>query len=385
MRSGFVSMLGQVVGRQNLFENVKLCELTTMRVGGLGRVLVKPLTDAHLIDVLKFCSIEGIPYFFLGRGSNVIALDCGFSGVLISLQHLDYITYESGGLDFTAGARPNGRGGGWVSEHVPVTQDTLAGQQCGESESFLVSVGAGVSTSVLGRQLVNRGLTGLEFFVGLPASVGGAVAQNAGAFGQTVCASVVSVVVIHNQKRRIIKVESNARDNAIFSQTNAHSNNALFSPTESGANALGCKQNTNIFGYRTSIFLREHLPIVEVRFGLTFANSVEGQQAHLKFMLDKRRLTQPLEYANSGSIFKNLKCDSGGDIYAAKLIDDAGLKGYTIGGASVSERHANFIVNKGGASASDVVKLIEHIKAEVYKKTGIELKKEVIVLSDKKG
>lgn len=198
-------------------------------------------------------------------------------------------------------------------------------------------VGAGYSFSLLGVQTARKGWGGLEFASGIPASVGGAVFMNAGANGSETCVTLTHVEyvdpdgVLHNLPKDKLH-----------------------------------------FAYRTSSFQKLPGAIASATFQLHA--SPEARQKQIE-IVKYRQKTQPYGDKSAGCIFRNPACN-----FAGKLIEDAGLKGAKIGGAKVSEMHANFIVNAGGAKAADVLNLISHIKEKVHHTSGIELESEVRII-----
>lgn len=204
----------------------------------------------------------------------------------------------------------------------------------------LVNWGGG-SLSRLAAVALDRGLSGLEFAQGIPGSVGGGVYMNAGAYGGEIRQVVSSVTALD--------VDGTVRD---------------FTAQECG------------FGYRKSVFSENRMLILKVRFALT-----QGDWAEIKAKMDdfaaRRREKQPLEYPSAGSTFKRPAPVDGQPVYAAALIQQCGLKGLTVGGAQVSEKHAGFVINRGGAACDDIVKLMAQVRERVFQETGITLEPEV--------
>lgn len=198
---------------------------------------------------------------------------------------------------------------------------------------------AGATLVRLAQEAQSYGLTGLEFAGGIPGALGGGVSMNAGAYGGELKDVVVSVDYL---------------DENLELQT---------------ATLEECG-----FRYRGSAFSDTNQIILGARMELT-ASTVEAVKARMDELKAKRVKSQPLEYPSAGSTFKR---PVGG--YAAAMIDEAGLKGYTVGGAQVSEKHAGFVINRGGATCSDVLELMEHIKQTVYDRTGIMLEAEVKII-----
>ncbi len=205
-----------------------------------------------------------------------------------------------------------------------------------EIDDTIVKVGAGYSLMKLANEVTKKGLSGLEFATGIPGSVGGAVFMNAGAYKSDM-GYVVSEVKLLDDKLKVITMYNSELD----------------------------------FHYRTS-FLQKHPKYICLE--VTMVLQPGDKKEMLEIIDDRRRrrlLTQPLEYPSAGSVFRNPI-----DVPAGKLIEDAGLKGKTIGGAMVSRKHANFIINYNNASSNDIYNLINLVKNEIYKKDKIKLKEE---------
>ena len=209
------------------------------------------------------------------------------------------------------------------------------------AEGDMIKAGAAALLSSVARTALDNSLTGLEFASGIPGSVGGAMVMNAGAYGGEMKDAVVSVKIMD--------------ENGDVSE---YSNEDM------------------AFGYRDSILKRRKLIVTETVFKLN-----KGDKESVKSTMDelnkKRREKQPIEYPSAGSTFKRPE-----GYFAAKLIEDAGLKGYTVGGACVSEKHAGFCVNKNNGTASDFYKLMSDVKERVYKDSGVTLEPEVIMLGE---
>lgn len=202
-----------------------------------------------------------------------------------------------------------------------------------------LEAGSAVLLSRLSNALLGRGLTGLEFAGGIPGSVGGAVTMNAGAYGGEV-AQVLESTAFLDESGEVRTLPA----------------------SECG------------FGYRKSIFSDRKCLILKARFHLE-----QGDPAAIKARMEelaaKRREKQPIDLPSAGSMFKRPPGH-----FAAALIDQCGLKGLTVGGAQVSEKHAGFVVNRGGATCADVLELVRQVKEEVLRQTGVELEMEVKVL-----
>ncbi|UIO40708.1 UDP-N-acetylmuramate dehydrogenase [Brevibacillus brevis] len=204
-----------------------------------------------------------------------------------------------------------------------------------------VCVGAGYSMIRLAVETGKMGLTGMEFAGGIPGTVGGAVYMNAGAHGSDLSRILIDAeILFENGESKVLSNEELS------------------------------------FSYRTSLLQKQKGIVLEARFQLRTGDRKEIA-ATLAVNKERRRNTQPLQMPCAGSVFRNPPND-----HAGRLIEAAGLKGYQIGGAQVSEKHSNFIVNCGGATAADVLTLINHVRSTILEKNGIDLHPEVLVVGE---
>jgi UDP-N-acetylmuramate dehydrogenase len=286
--------------------DVPMARHTSLRVGGSADVLAFPQDEEDLSVIIQFAKERAIPYYVLGRGTNVIVRDGGLRGIVISLCR---------------GFR----------------EMSIIGR---ENEEVLVSVGAGGDLKSLVRFTRQKNLTGLEAFTGIPGTVGGALAMNAGAFGSEMGDVVRSVVMMEETGGVMVKQREELRF-----------------------------EYRNLILPKGSFILRSVLGVREA----------EGEEiaAKLKNVQRLRSRSQPWNVPTAGSIFKNPE-----GAPAGQLIDELGLKGYRIGDARISEKHGNFIVNEGGATAADVLALMAFIRDEVYDKRGIRLIPEVHIIGE---
>lgn len=197
---------------------------------------------------------------------------------------------------------------------------------------------AGVKLSALASEATKNSLSGIEFAAGIPGTVGGGVFMNAGAYDGEI--------------KNVVEFVRVLRDGQIIDLT----------------------PDLCFFGYRSSIFQSSGDIILGASFLLSPGNR-EEILAKVHDLNSRRKLKQPLEFPSAGSAFKRPE-----GYFAGKLIDDAGLRGFSIGGAQVSEKHCGFIINKGGATAQDVKELIKHIKTSVYIRYGVKLQEEIKVI-----
>ena len=204
-----------------------------------------------------------------------------------------------------------------------------------------LEVGSGVAVPVLARTAYENGLSGLEFACGIPGSVGGAVYMNAGAYDGEISFVIESAEVLDDKQE--IRVLS--------------------------------KEELNL-GYRQSVVMQKGYIVLSATFDLTPGDH-DKIQSRVNELTTRREDRQPLEYPSAGSTFKRPE-----GYFAGKLIEDAGLKGYTVGGACVSEKHAGFVINKSNGTAKDVLAVIHHVQEEVKRQFGVELHPEVRILGE---
>lgn len=207
------------------------------------------------------------------------------------------------------------------------------------SKTAQLKVGSGVKLGWIAQKCLKQELTGFEFASGIPGTIGGAIRMNAGAHGREM-KDVVTTITYMDRNGEIHKIQNE--------QAN--------------------------FEYRSSLFAHKDYIILEVEMQLEKGNA-EEIQAKMTEYATYRKEKQPIEFPSAGSTFKR-----GTDFITAKLIDDCGLKGYQIGGAQISEKHAGFIINKDNATAKDVIKLMEYTKEQVYNKFGKVIEPEIEII-----
>ena len=273
------------------------------KVGGPVDILLIPSKVSQVVETLKICKNENIPYFIIGNGSNLLVKDGGIRGVVIKLSNLLSI----------------------------------------EVNGNIIKASSGTLLEDVSKKAVENSLTGFEFACGIPGSVGGAVFMNAGAYDGEI-------------KNVIKEAEVLDRDGNI---------------------KVLSKEELEL-GYRTSKVMKDNLVVISATFELSKGDK-EKIRERVNELTEKRESKQPLEYPSAGSTFKRPE-----GYFAGKLIQDAGLKGASLGGAAVSEKHSGFVINKDGATAEDVLNLIAHVQNEVKKQFGVELHTEVRIIGEDK-
>ncbi|MCR5833525.1 MAG: UDP-N-acetylmuramate dehydrogenase [Selenomonadaceae bacterium] len=302
-QENFSNRLSKFLHEEQFIFNAPMCEHTTFKIGGAADVLIFPSSAEDVSEIFKLVKEFNLPCTVLGNGSNVLVRDKGIRGVVVK---------------FT---------------------DTFFGNMSCEGQRLFACAGA--SLKEVSYFAAYNGLTGMEFAVGIPGSIGGAIFMNAGAYDGEMKNAVASV--------RAVTPEGNLVE---FS---------------------GASLN---LGYRQSIFQQNGCAICEVELILQRGNSVDIRNKMNDFT-ERRESKQPLDMPSAGSTFKRPK-----GYFAGTLIDNTGLKGLRVGGAMVSEKHAGFVVNTGGATAKDVLDLIEEVRRRVYESHGVTLSPEVRIIGE---
>ncbi|TCL33957.1 UDP-N-acetylmuramate dehydrogenase [Anaerospora hongkongensis] len=298
----FFKKVQSLVPAERLHVNEPMSRHTTFKIGGPADFLIQPASAPEAAAVLKAALSCNMAVTILGNGSNVLVRDHGIRGVVLKFD-----------------------------EHMGAIRHT----------GSTIIAGAGATLADVSEYALKQQLTGLEFAIGIPGSIGGAVFMNAGAYDGEI-SSVVSAVTA-------VCPDGNIRR---FSSEKIH------------------------FTYRHSVFQDNGCIICEIELSL-----IPGQRNEIsRKMVDltaKRESKQPLEMPSAGSTFKRPP-----GYFAGTLIEQTGLKGLKIGGAQVSEKHAGFIVNAGNATANDVLSLIKEVQQRVHEKFGVDLHPEVRVIGE---
>lgn len=298
-------------------ENIVLAPYTTYKIGGPARYFIVAENEEDIVKAALAAKETGTPFFILGGGSNLLISDKGFDGLVVKIHNSKFMIHDSA-----------------------------------------LEADAGVDMPVLVCETTRRGLKGLEWAGGLPGTLGGAIRGNAGAFGGEI-------------KDNILEVKA----------LDAEGNIKSFAKGKCG------------FSYRSSIFKEQGMIVLSAKIQLMYSDpSKIGEEAedHIRY----RKERHPLEYPNAGSVFKNCDCNIFSEnergrfehvikidpfpvVPTAYLLSEAKLKGVSFGGAMISEKHPNFIVNCGSATSNDIIRLMEIAKECIREKFGIDLEAEI--------
>ncbi|MFD1032066.1 UDP-N-acetylmuramate dehydrogenase [Metaplanococcus flavidus] len=274
---------------------------TLTKMGGPADIFVSPTNEDETAYTVKYAYENNIPLLLLGNGSNMVVRDGGVRGIVLNLKSLNEIRID--GLEVYA------QGGANIKKVSKAAADNM--------------------------------LTGFEFACGIPGSVGGAMAMNAGAYGGEIKDIIIQATVL----------------------------------TPEGEKLFLSKEELEM-DYRKSVITKEGFYVLSAEFGLEKGdqNVIDAKMADLTY---QRESKQPLEFPSAGSVFKRPPGN-----FAGKLIQESGLQGKGFGGAEVSTKHAGFIVNKNNATANDYIQTIEMVKSAVFEKFGIDLELEVKIVGD---
>jgi UDP-N-acetylmuramate dehydrogenase len=287
--------------------SVSLADFTSYRVGGKAQWYAEPCNLEELREVFAWWQGQNLPLTLLGAGSNLLISDRGLPGLVVNSRRLRSSSFDP--------------------------------------ETVTITASAGEPLPKLAWRAAKRGWKGLEWAVGIPGTVGGAVVMNAGAHTSCVADKLVQALVLN----------------------------------PNGELETLSKEDFN-YSYRTSSLQGDKRLVIEATFQLEATNNREEMMAITTHNLLHRKNTQPYDRPSCGSVFRNPKPQ-----FAGALIEEMGLKGYQIGGAQVSQLHANFILNIGSAKASDILRLIRHVQEQVFDRWSLWLEPEVKILGEFEG
>lgn len=309
--------------------NIKLNEPmklhTSFKIGGPADFFITANNIQEIREVVNIAKENNLPLKVVGNGTNLLVKDNGFRGIILktNLQEIK-ITKTKNKDEINTKYKIN---------------EMESSINC--KEEYIVNVQSGMALGKLAQILLKNEIGGFEFASGIPGTIGGAIKMNAGAYGGEF-KDIVQDVTYLNEQNDIVVIQNMQCD----------------------------------FSYRHSLFSNKDYIILGCNLKL-YKDTKENIKNKLDENLQSRREKQPIEYPSAGSTFKR-----GEDFITAKLIDECGLKGYTIGGAQVSEKHAGFIINKNNATAEDVINLIKHVTEIVYEKTGKKINLEIEIIGE---
>ena len=316
--------LQELLGEENVRVHEPMAQHTSMRVGGPADLFVRVGSLAQLQAVLELLKRENLPWYVLGKGTNLLVGDKGYRGCIITMNGItDRPVTDTG------------------REKPSQEEEASADFQSIRVEENRITAGAGASLAQVAQTAYRHGLTGLEFAAGIPGSVGGGLVMNAGAYDGSMDL-VVEEATLWMPDGKVMQVP---------------------------------KKDLRL-GYRRSVLKELPAIALEVRMQLQ-PGDPEQIAEKMRDFAERRRSRQPLEYPSAGSTFKRPE-----GLFAGKLIMDAGLAGFSIGGAQVSEKHCGFVINKDHATAAEIRAVIAAVQQKVWETAGVRLEEEVIYLGE---
>ena len=291
-----------IVGKENIMMDEPMKKHVSFRVGGPADILVRPINEEQLREILLYIKSEEIPYLIIGNGSNLLVRDGGIRGVVVELSD-NFSDFKIDGNK--------------------------------------IEIKAGALLSRIGNAALRAELKGFEFASGIPGTFGGALAMNAGAYGGEIKDIVKTVKVM-----------------------------------DKDGNILELSNEEMHFGYRRSTIVEKGYVALSAVVELEKGN-YDDIKATMDDLRDRRTSKQPLNFASAGSTFKRPE-----GYFAGKLIQDSGLKGLSIGDAQVSEKHSGFVINRGNATAKELLDLMFAVKSTVNAKFGVMLEEEVKIVGE---
>ena len=315
--------MGRILPSEQIRYNEPMDRHCSFRTGGPADALVLVRTEEEMASILQLLRDSGEPYFLLGRGTNLLIGDGGYRGVIVTAA-----TAPSAEKVQTAAVCGEDLSGAFPLDGICV-------------DGNRITAGAGATLKAAAMAAMEHGLTGLEFAAGIPGTVGGGLVMNAGAYGGEIRLTVRTV--------RLLMPDGSVQEYAADQME---------------------------FGYRTSLLRRIEAAALRAQFELT-PGDPDRIRARVLELAEQRRSKQPLEFPSAGSTFKRPE-----GYFAGKLIMDAGLAGYSVGGAQVSEKHCGFVINRGGATSAQIRTLISDVQKKVFEDSGVRLEREVIFLGD---
>lgn len=318
MDQTFVKSVIEQLPQLSLMQDEPMKKHTTFRIGGPADYYAEP-DKSQISKLIEIAKACDMPVAVIGNGSNLLVGDKGIRGLVIGI----------------------GKGLSAIEVTEAVAQQSTAQDLTAQGNGRIITAGAGAILAAVAAKAAEASLSGLEFASGIPGSVGGAVVMNAGAYGGEIKDVLIDATVLTAEG----ELKTVTRDELDLS-------------------------------YRHSIVPEKGYIVLSARFRLT-SKPQDEIKSYMAELRAKRVEKQPLEYPSAGSTFKRPE-----GYFAGKLIMDAGLRGYSVGDAQVSQKHCGFVVNKGEATAADVLTLIKDVQETVLKQFGVKLEPEVKMIGE---
>lgn len=321
MNHNFYNRLLEIVSAKCVQKDAPLSKYTTFRIGGNADYFVTIRSAEQLAETLELCKEYNIPYYMIGKGSNLLVSDAGYRGVILRMETNTNIQRVE------------------ETQEVYQRAQKLYGDVSKELAVYRCNAGAGLIPFAM--EVSRAGYTGFEYATGIPGSLGGAIVMNAGAYGGEIKDNIVEATIVEQDGKKKVYQKDELK-----------------------------------LGYRTSILQTNGGIVTEAVFAFQKGEE-ESIMSRVKELSEQRKTKQPLEFPSAGSTFKRPE-----GYFAGKLIMDAGLRGFQVGGAKVSEKHCGFVINAGNATAKDVIELIHEVQRIIQEKFNVKLETEVKFLGE---
>lgn len=324
-----IDEIKRIAGEDNVLCEEPLSKHTTFHIGGNARIFVIPQYIEDLIALLQYVREKKLRHFVMGNGSNLLAYDTGYDGIVIATHMAGQTVKEKAdktALDVIQILKPKD----------PDRKKILQQEQKELEDKTILFAGSGIMLSTMAARAAKAGLTGFEFAGGIPGTLGGAVVMNAGAYGGEIKDCILGAMTL----------------------------------TKDGSTEYLTKEELEL-GYRSSRVQKEGRIVLWAVFAFENGEKEKIEET-MRELNQRRREKQPLQYGSAGSTFKRPEGH-----FAGKLIEDAGLKGYRVGDVMVSDKHCGFVVNVGEGTYDEARQVIEHVQKTVEEKFHVSLELEV--------
>lgn len=351
---------------------------TSFKIGGMADAFIVIENIEDLKKVIDVAKKYNLPITIVGNGTNLLVNDNGIRGIVINFADSSFkILYNTEKEENACNSKS------FIDEEnenntINKKIETERNEKSNTNIAVKVEVSAGMKNGVLAQELLKNELSGFEFASGIPGTIGGAIYMNAGAFGSEMSNIVESVTYIDLADFSIHKIENKdckfAYRTSIFEEEESKNETANKKIAENKIN-IENTQNESLKKFdeiESKKYEKKLILNAVLKLSKGCREEIYKKMEEYKA---KRLATQPLDKPSAGSTFKR-----GNNFITAKLIDECNLKGYKIGGAEVSTKHAGFIVNSGNATADDVIKLMKYVEEKVYQKFGVRIEKELRII-----
>lgn len=351
---------------------------TSFKIGGEADAFISIENIEDLKKVINVAKKYNLPITIVGNGTNLLVKDNGIRGIVINFADSSFKILDNTGKEENAFNSKSSIDEENENNTINKEIETEINEKSNTNIEVKVEVSAGMKNGVLAQELLKKELSGFEFASGIPGTIGGAIYMNAGAFGSEMSNIVESLTYIDLKDLTVHSIENKdckfAYRTSIFEEEESKNETANKKIAENKIN-IENTQNESLKKFdeiESKKYEKKLILNAVLKLSKGCREEIYKKMEEYKA---KRLATQPLDKPSAGSTFKR-----GNNFITAKLIDECNLKGYKIGGAEVSTKHAGFIVNSGNATADDVIKLMKYVEEKVYQKFGVRIEKELRII-----